>query len=100
MKYATWNLYFPTEGSLEATTPESVVASNGKFILGAFFLDDNSILGYAGDDVDATGLSNWNFTLITQSQALDLALAKNENSYLAENGTIVMPFDNPYSNSI
>jgi hypothetical protein len=99
MKYATWELHFPTEGSLEGTTPESVVRSQGKFIEGAFFLSNNLILGYVGDDVTATGLSDWKFTLITQGQALDLALAKNESAYLAEDGNIVMPFDDPYSSS-
>ena len=47
-----------------------------------------------------TGLSNWNFTILTQSEFLDLALVKNENSYLAEDGTIVMPFDDPYLSSL
>jgi hypothetical protein len=100
MNYATWDLYFPTEGSLEGTSPESVVRSNGGFISGAFFINNNSILGYVGDDVIATGLHDWNFKVISQSKALELALAKNENSYLAEDGTIVMPFDDPYLSSL
>jgi len=99
MKYATYEVYFPEKNSLEGVTPHVTVRADGKFIETAFSTNNFTDVCYVGDNVTASGLSNWNFTLITQSQALDLALAKNENAYLAEDGTIVMPFDDPYFSS-
>jgi hypothetical protein len=100
MKYATYKVYFPEENNLEGTTPHVTVRANGKFIETAFSIDNVTDVCYVGDNVTASGLSNWSFKIITQSEALELALKKNANSYLTEDGTINMPFDDPYLNSI
>lgn len=100
MKYATYTTYFPVDHLPEGYTPHFYLRFNDKFIEDAFCIDNTKNACYIGDDVTQTGLSNWNFTILTQSEFLDLALAKNENSYLAEDGTIVMPFDDPYLSSL
>lgn len=100
MKYATYTLYFPGVDGSEGFTPHATVRNQGKFIETAFSIDNVTDLCYIGDDVIFIGLSVWNFKSLTQSEALNLALAKNPDSYLAEDGTIVMPFDDPFLSSI
>jgi hypothetical protein len=100
MKYATWRVYLPTQGSVEGTTPEETIRSAGKVAEGGFFTSDFDIVGYVGDDVTATGLSDWKFKIISQSKALDLATAKNSDSYFAEDGRIVLPLNDPATNGL
>jgi hypothetical protein len=100
MKYATYTLYFSPENPLAASTPHVYVRLNGKFIETAFGIGNGKDVCYIGDDIAESDFPNWNFKIITQSKALELALAINENSYLAEDGKIVMPFDDPYLSSL
>jgi hypothetical protein len=100
MKYATYDFFFPVNNPSEGSSPCINVKAVGKFIETAFSIDSTTDACYIGDDVTPSDFPDWNFTILTESEFLDLALAKNENSYLAEDGTIVMPFDDPYLSSL
>jgi hypothetical protein len=99
MKYATYEIYITVENPSEGTAPHDTIRSNGKFIETAFGIGNGKDVCYIGDDIAENDFPNWNFKIITQSKALELALAINKDSYLAEDGKIVMPFDDPYRSS-
>lgn len=101
MKYATYSFYLPkVKNPSEKLAPHVTIRNKGKFIETAFSVDNTTDACYIGDDVTPSDFRYWDFTILTESEFLDLALAKNENSYLAEDGTIVMPFDDPYLSSL
>jgi hypothetical protein len=86
MKYATWTIKRP-----EGTTPEPTIREAGGTASGGLLLDINTVLGYISDDVDITGLSEWNMTVKTQSDALTLAQSVNAQCFLVDDGTIQAP---------
>jgi len=86
MKYATWTIKRP-----EGTTPESTIQSFGGSASGGLSVDINTVLGYMSDDVDITGLSEWNVTAKTQAEALILAQTVNPQCFLASDGRIQSP---------
>ena len=86
MKYATWTISRP-----EGTTPELTISEAGGTASGGLMLDINTVLGYMSDDATTTGLSKWNVTVKTQSEALALAQSVNSQCFLASNGTIRSP---------
>ena len=86
MKYATWTIKRP-----EGTTPEPTIREAGGTASGGLMLDINTVLGFMSDDVDTTGLTEWNVTMKTQSEALTLAQTVNAQCFLADNGTIQAP---------
>lgn len=88
MKYATWTIKQP-----EGTTPEPTIREAGGWAEGGVMLDQNTVLGYVSDDVTATGLEVWNFTVISQQEILTLAQTTNPECFIADNGTIKAPFD-------
>jgi hypothetical protein len=96
MKYATYSLYFPSETPQEGFAPHVTIRAAGKFIENAFFIDSKNLVCYVDDSVDASELSQWDFTIITQEKALQLAKNINLESYLKENNEIVMPHTPPY----
>lgn len=86
MKYATWTISRP-----DGTTPEPTIREAGGTASGGLMLNIDTVLGYMSDDVDTTGLSEWNVTVKTQSEALALAQAVNSQCFLASDGTIQAP---------
>jgi hypothetical protein len=86
MKYATWTIKRP-----EGTTPEPTISQAGGTASGGLLLNINTVLGYMSDDVETTGLSEWNVTVKTQAEALVLAQTVNPQCFLASDGTIQSP---------
>ena len=86
MKYATWTISRP-----DGTTPEPTIREAGGTASGGLMLNIDTVLGYMSDDVDTTGLSEWNVTVKTQSEALALAHSVNSQCFLASDGTIQAP---------
>lgn len=86
MKYATWTISRP-----DGTTPEPTIREAGGTASGGLMLDIDTVLGYMSDDVDTTGLTEWNVTVKTQSEALALAQSVNSQCFLASDGTIQAP---------
>lgn len=88
MKYATWNLNFAN--AEYGTGPEMSVSEQGFFAEGAWtageVADGSLILGYY--DGNPTNLQPWNFTEVTQEQALAFAQAIDATAFLLEDGTI------------
>lgn len=90
MKYLKWTIYFP-EGSNEGTTPEDIIREKNGWAEGAIALSNNEIIGYASDESDLSGLSNYDLQELTQEEALDLAQTINPSFYLADDGKIGSP---------
>ena len=86
MRYATWIIKRP-----EGTTPEPTIREAGGTASGGLMLDIDTVLGYLSDNATTTGLSEWNVTVKTQSEALALAQTVNAQCFLATNGTIQSP---------
>jgi hypothetical protein len=93
MKYATWKLNFddPNYG----TGPEPRVVKNKGTCEGAFAEGDVTkgarILGYFTGE--PTEVEAWEFTEITQQEALDFVLALDDTAYIAEDGRINIVFE-------
>jgi len=88
MKYATWILDFtdPEYG----TGPEFSIVAQGGTAQGAFtngeISDGAEILGYfTGEPID---LEAWNFTELTQEEALAFVTAIDSTAYVADDGKI------------
>jgi len=93
MKYATWILSFddPNYG----TGPEASIAEQGGTAEGAYAEGDITngarILGYfTGEPTD---LEAWNFTELTEQEALDFVLALDETAYVTEEGKIGIVYE-------
>ena len=86
MKYATWTISRP-----DGTTPEPTIREAGGTASGGLMLNIDTVLGYMSDDVDTTGLTEWNVTVKTQSEALALAQSVNSQCFLGSDGTIQSP---------
>lgn len=86
MKYATWTIKRP-----EGTTPEPTIRKAGGTASGGLMLNTETVLGYMSDDATTTGLSEWNVTVKTQSEALALAQSVNSQCFLTSDGTIQAP---------
>jgi len=95
MKYATWKLNFddPNYG----TGPERVIVEQGGTAEGSFAEGDITkgarVLGYFTGE--PTGVQAWEFTEITQQEALDFVLALNDTGYLAEDQKINVVMEEP-----
>lgn len=88
MKYATWVIDF--DGKY-GTGPEPYIAEQGGQADGHFtegnILEGARILGYfTGNPSD---LEKWQFTELTQQEALDFALAVDNTASIAEDGRII-----------
>ena len=93
MNYATWKLNFtdPNYG----TGPEDKIAELGFGAEGAWLLgraeDGGTVLGYVTESQDESELAAWNFTNITQAEALAFCQAINPDAYLLPEGRITAP---------
>ena len=88
MKYATWVLDFadPEYG----TGPEQQIVNQGETAEGAIangdITDGAEILGYFTGE--PTSLEAWNFTELTQEEALAFVTAIDSTAYVADDGKI------------
>jgi hypothetical protein len=90
MNYATWQLNFtnPNYG----TGPEEKIAELGSWAEAAWV--DGSvekgglILGYVDNPQDEVELAAWDFTNLSQEEALTFCLSIDEEAYLLEDGRI------------
>lgn len=93
MNYAIWKLNFldPNYG----TGPEDYISNLGFYAEAAWNNDEvedgGTILGYVNGIVETTPLAIYEFSYITQSEALDFALQIDSSAYLLENGRITVP---------
>jgi hypothetical protein len=93
MKYATWELDFtdPNYG----TGPEEKIVELGFKATGAWVNgtveNGATILGYVYGEPSETELTTWNFTYLTQEEALDFCKAIDSKAYLLESGEIGVP---------
>jgi hypothetical protein len=86
MKYAQWTISRPA-----GSTPEPLIRSRGGQASGGFMKDANTIIGYVWSDVDLTGLEQWNFKTITNTQAMTIAKGLNSKCFFGDDGTIQAP---------
>ena len=86
MKYAQWIIKRP-----EGTTPEDLIRSRGGQASGGFMKDAETVVGYVWSDCDLTGLDKWNFSTMTNTQAMALAKALNAGCFFGDDGTIQAP---------
>jgi len=90
VKYATWKLNFldPKYG----TGPEEIIVAQGIEAYGAWAIgsitEGGKILGYLSAEPDLEELSDWDFKIITQAEALALAQTVNPEAEVMEDGTI------------
>jgi hypothetical protein len=95
MNYATWKLNFadPNYG----TGPESKIADLGYGAEGAWVAGEiesgGTILGYVTEPQDESQLTTWEFTNITEAEALAFCLNINPAAYLLPNGRITAPIE-------
>ena len=95
MNYATWKLNFanPEYG----TGPEQKIADLGFGAQAAWadgeVADSGTILGYVTEPVDEAQLTAWQFTNITQEQALGFCLELNPQAYILPDGRITAPIE-------
>jgi hypothetical protein len=86
MKYASWTID-RTDGS----TPEPTIRDRGGEASGGFMKDADTVVGYVWSDCDLTGLDKWNFSTMTDVQALTIAQSLNAECFLADDGKIQAP---------
>jgi len=97
MNYATWKLNFtnPEYG----TGPEEKIAQLGfgaeAGMTQGSVESGGTVLGYVTEPQDETELTTWDFTNITQAEALEFALTVNPEAYLLPDGKITVPMTTP-----
>lgn len=93
MKYATWKLNF--DNPEYGTGPEDSIVSQGFTAEGAWVSGSahsgGTILGYFTGT--PTQLLAWNFTEVSEAEALEFCLAINPNAMMAEDGRFFVPTD-------
>ena len=95
MNYATWKLNFtdPNYG----TGPEDKITELGFGAEGAWVAGEiengGTILGYVTEPQDESQLTDWQFTNMTEAEALAFCLALNPNAYLLPDGKITAPVE-------
>lgn len=92
MRFATWKVYFP-ENSNEGITPEAIIRSRGGSADGILYFNEDTILGCISDNAQIDDLESYSFTEITESEALNIAISKNNTAFIGIDGTI--NFDPP-----
>ena len=97
MNYATWKLNFanPDYG----TGPEDKISELG-FSAEAGWVagkaeDGGMVLGYITEAQDESELTAWQFTNISQAEALAFCLAINSEAFLLPDGKITAPIQDP-----
>jgi hypothetical protein len=97
VNYATWKLDFtnPNYG----TGPEEKIGELGFGAEGAWLAGESvkggTILGYVTEPQDETELTTWDFTNITEAEALAFCQAINPEAYLLPDGRITAPIEEP-----
>jgi hypothetical protein len=97
MNYATWKLDFtdPKYG----TGPEQKIGELGFAAEGAWVSgqieNGGIILGYITEPQDESKLTTWEFTNITQEEALAFCQAIDSKAYILEDGRITAPIEEP-----
>jgi hypothetical protein len=97
MNYATWKLNFadPKYG----TGPEDKIAELGFGAEGAWVAgqveNGGTILGYVTEEQDESELITWDFTNITEAEALAFCQGINPEAYLLPDGRITAPIEEP-----
>ena len=86
MKYAQWTIKRP-----EGSTPEPLIRSRGGQASGGFMKDADTVIGYVWNDVDLTGLEKWNFSTMTNLEAMAIAQAMSAECFFGDDGTIQSP---------
>jgi hypothetical protein len=90
MEYVTWKLNWPT--SKYGTGPEQAAFDAGARLEASSWVnptvEEGTILGYLTGELDLSVLSEWNVVNITPQQALDFALALDENAFVMDDGVI------------
>lgn len=97
MNYATWKLNFADANY--GTGPEDKIAELGFGAEGAWVAgqveNGGTILGYVTEEQDESELTTWEFTNITQAEALAFCQAINPEAYLLPDGRITAPIEEP-----
>jgi len=97
VNYATWKLNFtdPNYG----TGPEDKITELGFGAEGAWangqVENGGTILGYVKEEQDESELITWDFTNITEAEALAFCQAINPEAYLLPDGRITAPINEP-----
>jgi hypothetical protein len=97
VNYATWKLNFtdPNYG----TGPEQKIADLGFAAEGGWLAGEiengGVILGYVTEPQDESELTAWEFTNITEADALAFCLAIDSAAYLLPDGKIATPYEYP-----
>jgi hypothetical protein len=97
LNYATWKLNFtdPNYG----TGPETKISELGFSAEGGWVAGEvetgGTILGYLTEPQDESELTAWQFTNITQAEALAFCQAINPEAYLLPDGRITVPIEEP-----
>ena len=95
MNYATWKLNF--DDPKYGTGPEDKIAELGFTAEGGWpdgaVENGATILGYVQGEPDALELTEWNFTYLTEAQALAFCVKINPEAYLLEDGRIAAPMN-------
>jgi hypothetical protein len=97
MNYATWKLNFtnPNYGTgPEAKIAELGFGAEGDWVAGVIE-NGGTILGYVTEPQDETKLTAWEFTNITEAEALAFCQAINPEAYLLPDGRITVPIEEP-----
>jgi hypothetical protein len=93
VKYATWKLNFtdPNYGTgPEAKIAELGFSAEGAWVSGAVE-DGGIILGYVQGEPDASQLAKWDFSYLTETEALAFCAEINPEAYLLPDGKITIP---------
>lgn len=86
MKYATWKIKFDT--NLDGgSTPEIAVKNAGGYCEGAFYLDDETIIGYF-ENVEISDYEQWQMTEISANDFIHLAKLRNPKNEFNNNGML------------
>jgi len=75
----------------DGSTPEPTIRDRGGEASGGFMKDADTVLGYVWNDCDLTGLDKWNFSTMTNTQAMTIAQGLNPECFFGDDGTIQAP---------
>ena len=97
MNYATWKLNF--HNSDYGTGPEERISELGfhaepSWVAGVVE-NGGIVLGYLTEPQDESELTAWQFTNITEAEALAFCQAINPEAYLLPDGRITAPIEEP-----
>jgi len=90
MKYAKWIIYFEPNSN-EGTTPDKIIESRGGWLKGKFHISTFEVAGYLSDNIDLTGLENYQIQELTAVEILELAQAINIGCTIKDNGELDFP---------